>query len=232
MSGRARAMYRGGAGAGLATLGALVLCGCFSGLKSKAPPEQAYVLRAPQSAAPAETPAAPAARQGSLQVLRPLAAPGLASDRIAVLQDGHRLSYYRASRWAVALPDMVESLALERWRGGGAGAPLEGSRATFPAEYMLQLTIRRFEADYTQRSGAPIVEVVLSGVLVRRSDRAVLVTLEAAASAPAAEDRLSAVVGAFDEAAGAALDKLAERTASAIKTSTVPSPPSGGSASN
>jgi cholesterol transport system auxiliary component len=218
--------------AGLGTLGALALCGCFSGLNSNAPPEQTYVLRAPQSTAPPETQAAPAARQRSLQVLRPLAAPGLESDRIAVLQAGHRLSYYRSSRWAVALPDMFESFAVGRLQGRGAGAPLEGSRTTFPADYVLQLTILRFEADYTERSGAPIVEVVLSAVLVRRADRAVLATLEAASSAPAAEDRMSAVVDAFEQAAGAALDTLAERTADAIKTSTVPGPPSGGSASN
>jgi len=212
-------------------LAALVLGGCSSGLHSNAPPEQAYVLRAPAPAAPPATPAAPAAR-GSLQVLRPLAAPGLESDRIAVLQADHRLSYYRASRWAVALPDMLESLALQHLRGRGVAAPLEGSRTTFPADYVLQLTIRRFEADETERSGAPVVEVVIEGLLLRRADRVVLATLEAASSAPAAENRLSAVVGAFEQAAGAALDTLAERIATAIRTSTGPAPPSGGSASN
>jgi cholesterol transport system auxiliary component len=212
-------------------LAALVLGGCSSGLHSNAPPEQVYILRALAPAAPAATPAAPAAR-GSLQVLRPLAAPGLESDRIAVLQTDHRLSYYRASRWAAALPDMLESLALQHLRDRGVGTALEGSRTTFPADYVLQLTIRRFEADDTQRSGAPVVEVVIEGMLLRRADRAVLATLEGASSAPAAENRLSAVVGAFEQAAGTALDTLAERIATAIRTSTVPAPPSGGSASN
>jgi cholesterol transport system auxiliary component len=204
-----------------AALGVLALCACSSGLHSNAPSEQAYVLRAPASPA---TQATVAASAGSLQVLRPLATPGLESDRIAVLQAGHRLSYYRASRWAVALPDMLESLALEHWQGRGAKA-LEGSRATFPADYLLQLTIRRFEADYTERPGAPVVQVALEGLLLRRADRTVLVSFAATASAQAPEDRLSAVVSAFEEAAGAALDTVAERTASAIKTSTAPAPP-------
>ena len=81
------------------------LTGCFSGLSSKLPAQQRYVLQ-PRLAAPAAQASAPA---GSVVVLRPSAAAGLGGDGIAVLRPGARLDYYSDARWAGDAPSTLQS---------------------------------------------------------------------------------------------------------------------------
>ncbi len=52
----------------------------------------------------------------SLHVNRPMAAPGLDSDHIVLVQPDHKMSYYVASRWPADLPSVVESLAVDTLR--------------------------------------------------------------------------------------------------------------------
>ncbi len=91
------------------------LTGCFSGLSSKLPAQQRYVLQ-PTFAAPA---APVTARAGSVEVLRPSAAAGLGGDGIAVLRPGERLDYYTNARWAGDAPSTLQSLVIESLRDAG-----------------------------------------------------------------------------------------------------------------
>ena len=111
---------------------------------------QIYMLRA---AAPSQD-AAAASGVATLRIGRTLAAPGLSSDRIVIVRPDHRMDYYAASRWAAPLPEVVEALAVETLRGSGAWTAVNDSQGAFPADYYLQIAIRRFEADYTS---APIL---------------------------------------------------------------------------
>lgn len=196
------------------------LAGCSNVLRSDAPAVQAYYLRAAPAAPAAGTPAA-----GSLQVSRPLPGPGLGSDAIVVVQPDRRLDSYSASRWAAPLPDVVESLALETFRGRGELATVVDSRSAFPAEWLLQVRIRRFDAEYASTGAAPRVVVALDCTLGRRADREVVAAFSAEGSAQASDNRLGAVVAAFESAANAALADVAARTAGTVRTSRGPSPP-------
>jgi cholesterol transport system auxiliary component len=205
----------------VALVAALVLAGCAGGLRSDAPAVQTYFLRVvPPRAAPAPTPAA-----GSLQVARPLPAPGLAGDAIVVVQPDRRIDAYAASRWAGSLPDLVESLAVETFRSRGEIATVVDSRSAFPAEWLLQVRIRRFDAQYTSAGGAPRVVVALDCTLGRRVDRDIVATFAAEGSAQASDNRLGAVVAAFEQAANEALAAMAARSAETVRTSTAPLPP-------
>ena len=82
-----------------AGVAAAALAGCSGGLHSDAPATQVYVLRAAPHQQTAATPAA-----ASLHVNRPMAAPGLESDHIVLVQPDHKMSYYIASRWPGDLP--------------------------------------------------------------------------------------------------------------------------------
>ena len=204
----------------VAALAATLLSGCAGGLHSSAPPVQAYVLRAH---APAALPSG--APVGSVRIARPTAAPGLESDHIAILQPDQRLGFYAASRWAAALPDVLESLAVQTFRGSGGFRSVEDSRAAFPTDYLLQITVRRFEADYAEQSGAPVIHVTLDCLLGRQSTRELVATFVAESSEKAAANRLGSVVAAFEQAADAALAGAAEQSASAIRTATARASP-------
>jgi cholesterol transport system auxiliary component len=190
-----------------------MLAGCSGGLHSNAPATQVYVLRAaphPQAAAKPAT--------ASLHVNRPMAAPGLQSDHIVLVQPDHRMSYYIASRWPGDLPSVLESLTADSLRATGDWTSVQDSGSAFSSDYMLQIVIRRFEADYSAGS-VPEVHVVLDCTVGRRTGREVIGSFIAESSATAAANKLGAVVGAFEEAVNHALADIAAHTAQAIQAS-------------
>ncbi|HEV8017630.1 MAG TPA: ABC-type transport auxiliary lipoprotein family protein [Steroidobacteraceae bacterium] len=206
--------------------GVALLAGCSGLFRSTAPPEQTYYLRPP--AVPAAAPAgadAGAASDGaaaqpalvSLRVIHPVAAPGLDSPHIILIQANHRMNFYAGSRWPAPVTDMVGALALETLRGSGAWASLEDPASPFPSDYLLQIAVRRFEADYTAGGAAPVVYVMLECAVGRREGREVVATFTAAGSARATANRLGEVVAAFEQAAGEALTSLSQQAGQAVR---------------
>ena len=193
-----------------AMLIACAVAGCSGGLHSDAPATQVYVLRA---APPPQAAGKPAT--ASLHVNRPMAAPGLESDHIVLVQPDHKMSYYIASRWPGDLSSVVESLTVDTLRSTGDWTSVQDSGSAFSSDYMLQIVIRRFEADYSAGT-VPEVHVVLDCIVGRRAGREVIGSFIAEGSAAASANRLGAVVGAFEEAANHALGDIATRTAQAI----------------
>jgi cholesterol transport system auxiliary component len=202
--------------------GTLAASGCAGLLHSTAAPEQTYLLRAPvppAASAPAAPPGAALANPAglpSIRVLHPDADPGLDSARIILVQPDHRLSFYAASRWPGPVPDLIGALALETLRASGAWQSVQDSDSPFPSDFLLRITVRRFEADYTGGGPAPDVHVVLDCVIGRREGREVLASFIAQGTATAAADRMSAVVAAFEQAADEALDSLARQARTAV----------------
>jgi cholesterol transport system auxiliary component len=214
----------------------LCLTGCTGLFKSTAAPEQTYFLRAPvaassgapvsssapaNSGAPAESGAGAAASAAtSLRINRPIAAPGLDTPHIMLLQPDHRMNFFTGSRWPAPAPDVIEALAAQTLRASGAWSSVEYGASPFPSEYLLQLTVRRFEADYSEGGPAPVVYVVFDSVLGRREGREVIATFTVSGSAPAADNRLKDVVAAFEQATGAALTTLSQKAAQAVQSDT------------
>jgi ABC-type uncharacterized transport system auxiliary subunit len=209
-----RTVYAATAAPAVAAITAFTLTACSGGFHSDTPATQVYVLRA---ATHPRSDLAPA--NGSLYVSRPIAGPGLDSDHILLVQSDHRMSYYVASRWPAGLPAVVEALAADTLRSSGAWSTVQDSASAFSSDYLLQIVIRRFEADYPVSSAAPEVHVVLDCTVGRRAGREVIDSFVAEGSASAAANRLGDVVSAFEDAANKALDEIAVRTAQAVKTS-------------
>ena len=203
----ARAAMRAGA------LLCLCLTGCSNLFQSKAKPEQTYYLRAPAAVATA----AAAPMSASVRVVRPITDPGLDNAHIMLVQADHRMNFYSGSRWAAPAPELIEALAVQTLRGSGEWASVEGSASPFPADYVLQVRVRRFEADYTQADTAPVARVVLDCILGRRAGREVLTTFTVSGDAPAPANHLGQVVAAFEQATGTALEGLARQTAQAAR---------------
>ena len=180
----------------------LSLAGCLS-TGGKSPASDIYTLTAPVPT-PADAAPAPTA---VLSVLRPETAAGLHGERIALLQAGHRLDYFAASRWSGPLPELVQSLTIDTLQAGGRFRSVQNDTAPFAADYVLQLNVQHFEADYSG-SGPPVVHVVIEATLGRSSDRAIVQTLATEGSVPAAGERMVNIITAFEQASGAALVRL------------------------
>jgi ABC-type uncharacterized transport system auxiliary subunit len=202
----------------------LCLAGCSGLFQSKAKPEQTYYLRAPAarpastrppagaSAAAAATPA-----PASLRVIRTVADPGLDTSRIMLVQADHRMNFYSGSRWPAPAPEVIESLTVQTLRASGAWSSVAGSGSPFPSDYLLQVHVQRFEADYGEGADTPVVHAVLECTVGRREGREVLTTFTASGTAAATANRLSEVVMAFEQATGTALEALAQQTEQAVR---------------
>ena len=113
------------------------LPGCFSGLNSKTPAPQRYLLQAQLTSA-----AAPARSAASVQVLRPSAAPGLAGSGIAVLRSGSRLDFYSNADWAADVPVALQGLIIDALRMGATKRDFDDTVAIHPTSAEELVTMR------------------------------------------------------------------------------------------
>jgi cholesterol transport system auxiliary component len=193
-------------------LACLCLSGCSGLFHSDAKPDQVYYLRAPAS------PAAGAAMPVSLRVARPQAGPGLATSRIMLVQADRRMNFYSGSRWPAPAPELLEALAVQTLRASGDWASVQDSGSPFPSDYLLQFHLRRFEAEYTEGVEVPTAHALLDCTVGRRQGHEILATFTAEGSAAASANRLSAVIPAFEQATGMALNSLAQQAAQAVRS--------------
>jgi cholesterol transport system auxiliary component len=184
-------------------LAASALAGCVSGLRSSVPAPQTYLLDLQLAPVAADV----AAAHENLLVLAPRAAPGLGTDAIAVLRPGGRLDYYLGARWAAAAPAMLQTLAIDALRPSQRFALVEPDTDPFPADYVLSLEVRHFEARYGD-GGPPTIHVTLIASIGRRGVSALSANVIADSEVKAQDNRLQAVVAAFEQATAKALDKL------------------------
>ncbi len=186
------------AGMGIACLGIAMLTasGCAAGaFDSERPADQVYVI----NVIPAESRAA-AALPVDLAVARPLARPGLDTERIAVRYADRRLDYYLASRWGAEAGAVVQDLLIESLRASGGLRSVHGSVSTFASEYVLETELRDFQAEYAPEGEIPTVRVTLMCTLGRLKDRQALATFSASANVRAEDNNQRAVIAAFESA--------------------------------
>lgn len=198
-----------------------LLAGCGGTFTSKAPVSRAYILRpAAPMALPADAgaTAAQAPFAGTLRIPRPNPGPGFETDRILLLRKDRELDFYSTGHWAAPIPDMIAALAIETLRRDRLFTGVYGEGTPMRSEYFLQITVRKFLAEYTDGADAPVAQVVLDCTLGQRIDRAVIAQFTASGTAPAAANRMGDVVTAYESALQQALASVATSLALAAAT--------------
>lgn len=202
-----------------ARIGAVLLlacCAACSGLTSKTPAPQSFVLRSDASPVVAAGAVAPAARAvASLGVLRPQAAAGLAGTGVAVRLAGGRIDVYRGASWAADLEQQVQELAVGQLRQAAVARTVLDDAAPFAADWLLRIEILHCESDESA-GGAPTVRVAWQVTLGRRADRTAVAGTYIERSVVADSRQLGAVVQAFRQATGQAAADLAQWSAGAL----------------
>jgi cholesterol transport system auxiliary component len=193
---------------------ALLLAGCGGLLQSDNPRPETYRLGSVHVRANDAAAAASASPLG-LTVARPRAAAALDSERIAVMAGGNRFDYYAGVRWAEPAPQMLQQNLVAALARSGRFAGVFAAPARVPSELMLDVELRRFEADATA-GGAPVVHVALQASLVdaRRGKRVASFTSEAAVAADGS--RRAAIIAAFDRATAQVVDDVVARVGAAV----------------
>jgi ABC-type uncharacterized transport system auxiliary subunit len=194
----------------LAALAGLAACG-GSLFHSNEPPLSVYQLSVPPGPAGAEIPA-------DLTILPVRARTGLNNADIAVLYPDKRLDHFAGARWSGPLDEVVEDLAMQAFRGQAHFRNVHTDASMFSAGYWLEIDVVEFQAEYPGASGAspPSAHVHLVARIGASSDRRILGQFDADTRQVAADNRLTAVVQAYNDAAGAAFGKIVADAADTV----------------
>jgi cholesterol transport system auxiliary component len=197
----------------------LFLSGCSGLIGPSGPPPQIYVL-APDLHALSDAPAV----AWQLAIAAPDASESLDTPRIA-LHRGATLDYYADARWTDAVPLLIQSKLVEAFEKSTKVPAVAATSDAVRADYVLESTLRDFEARYDSQNGAPtiVVDIVVRVVTVGRND--VIATHDFHQEAPAARNDIPSVVAAFNQAASATFEEIVSwtlRTARVEKSEPVP----------
>ncbi len=176
------------------------LGGCIS-LLPKQKPAQLY--RFGYSTPPAQAP--PAAPSFTVSQTPTSFDRASAGDLILTVT-GDQAAYIAGSRWVTSANTLFDAAVTRAFDAAGGPARLVPHGEPVRADYALKLDVRRFEARYEHGQQAPpTVAVEVYVALVDRTlDTRAAKSRIFAATAPASENRASAIAGAYDEA----LDKV------------------------
>ena len=192
-------------GAIVATL-PVVLAACVT-LLPKSQPAQLYRFGADQAAA-----ASSAARLFSVRLAPVTFERASASDQILTVE-ADRTAYIAGARWVTSATSLFEAAVDQTFDVHTGGARLITRGETTRADYALKLDVRRFEARYDNGQGAaPTISVEVYAALDNLSDPTTARQRTFRASVPADDNRVGAIVRAFDKAVGSVLGDLATWT--------------------
>jgi len=217
MSGAARSLHRALL---LALLGA-ALGGCLGSLlQSKARPQTVYQLAPPAadgaSGAAPGAPAGPASGGAAagveLAVLTPRVRSGLDDDQVRVAYPDHHLDFLAGARWSGSLDEMLQDLIIEAFRARAPQVGVETDHSAFGTAYWLEVDVDDFQAEYSAAGGPPVAHVHLEARLGATSDRRILEHLELDARQAAAQNRVGAIIEAYNRATDEVLRELVART--------------------
>jgi cholesterol transport system auxiliary component len=123
-----------------------------------------------------------------------------AGDRLLTVTNGE-VAYIAGARWVSPAFILFEEATARAFENDPGRARLIGRGEVAKADLVLRLEVRTFEADYINGpKAAPEVVVRVRAVLNRNSDRALVGDQIFEAKIKAADNRVSAIVPAYDQA--------------------------------
>jgi len=207
-----------------ASILALGVCGWVTAcsgsfFRSKVVPPSIYLLSAPPGTAAASfaSAAAPATIAADLAVLKPRVRAGLDTDRIAVLYSDRRLDYFADARWSGPLDDVVQDLAVQAFRNGARLRNVNSDASAFASGYWLEIEVADFQAEYASAGAPPTINVRLLARVASAGDRNILGSFTAAARQTATDNRMTAIVDAYERAVNSALTEIVGDTSRALE---------------
>ncbi len=195
---------------------AVALAACAGSLfKNKTAPPTMYLLGATRA-----TPAVAAPGSdlpNDLAVLRPRVRAGLDTDRIAALYPDRHMDYFADVRWSGPLDEVLQDLAVQQFHANLTRNSVSADASVFASPYWLEIQVTDFQAEYSAAGGAPTVHVHLQARIGSSGDRHVLARFEPDVREAASDNRMSAIVDAYNRAADRALSEIAEGVARTLK---------------
>lgn len=179
---------------------ALSACGSLIG-PSEAPP-QIYVLH-PQFGPVANAPAT----TWQIGVPQPITSDALDTKRITLMR-GQTMDYYANAAWTDQTGDLIQNLLVEALEKSGKVKAVGPTSGGVRADLLLVTEVRDFTARYSSDNGAPQIVVNLVAKLITSTHHDVVATHDARAEVQASVNSVPAVVQAFNQATGQAIQEI------------------------
>jgi cholesterol transport system auxiliary component len=138
----------------------------------------------------------------------PVAAANINTSRIALLHTPTSSDYYAAAGWTDRAPLMVQSLIVDSFQNTRKIVSVARDTSAVRPDYVLQTELREFQAEYFHDKGPPIVRVRIAANIVAMPDRLIIASRSIERCFRAKENKLPAIVRAYDEALGSVLKRL------------------------
>lgn len=188
---------------------AVSLSACIS-VFPKEDPSQLYRFDGIPAAAPAAS-AGAADRFGVVRINGGFV-QAASSDRIVAVT-GERIAYIADARWVSPASVLFNEALLRTFDYNAGPARLVTRGEVRKAEYALRIDVTRFEAVYDRgEKAAPNIVVGLRLNLIKAEDRTLAGSKMIEATVRADDNRISAIVRAFDEAVAQALSQTVDWT--------------------
>jgi cholesterol transport system auxiliary component len=189
-----------------ATLLPLLLAAC-GGLFPAPPDRQLYRLDPSLAFPPRMTHA-----DIQLAIAMPTATAGVDTRRIALAKSTVSLDYFADAEWVDSAPLLVRSALLDGFEKSGAVAAVGPAALGLASDFVLETSIRDFEAVYTETTRPPRIDVALDLKLVDMPKRRIVAGTVVRGEADAAENAVPSIVAAFNVALGRAVEQGVEWT--------------------
>lgn len=143
----------------------------------------------------------------ALLIDRPTSGAGIDVPRIALMRSPVTLEYYAKAAWTDRATRMVQGLISESFENTNAIGAVGPEALGLRADFLLKTELREFQIEYFD-GGKPIAHVRINTKLVRALDRRILEGRIFGAKVPASEDKIGAIIEAYDEALNQVLKEL------------------------
>jgi cholesterol transport system auxiliary component len=191
----------------LAALAPLV-ASCANIIPGTGTPPQTYVLT-PKSTFAADLKKV----DWQLLVETPATSAELDTTRIVLSRSPVTVDYFGDAAWPERAPLMVQTLILESFENTGRILAIGRDSVGLRADYVLKPELRRFQAVYDGQV-APTVWVRIGARVVKTPEGRIVGQEMFESKVPATENRMDAIVDAFDEALGAVMKRMVTWTLS------------------
>ena len=159
----------------------------------------------------------PAPTQAAMPLARPIVIAYAGSqferqssgDRILTATGG-QVAYVSDARWAAPAHEMFDATAIRHIEALSPQLRVVRAGSPVKADYMVAVDVRAFEASYAGGAGAaPEVVILARAKMMRMEDRVLIGDWPIEHHESAGENRISAIVAAFDRGSAAAADQIA-----------------------
>jgi len=192
---------------------ALLLLGGCALVQGQGPPPRLFTPH-PKTTFDSDLPKA----NWQLVVDPPQAPASIDTVRIAVRKSPLELDYYAGAAWADRVPPMVLTLLVSSFENSGKIVGVGRESATLRADFALRTDIRDFEVESEGGHAAAHVHIVSK--LVQMPERIIVSDNSCDYKEDAANDKLEAIVEAYNSALGRCMRRIVEwtlRTGNQIK---------------